>query len=561
MSKKIEQENQLTEQQQLDYFTHVIWKLKKQTAKNIIDIGQYLRWVKEILPYGEFTKYLEEKVDFTRQQANKFMKIYEVYNNESESKSTLQLDWGVEKLYTVIAIPENDREKFIEENNIDEISTRELKKKVKEFKNVVKECPKSDAKIIDVEVEPVELAPEELDKENFTYDTDETILAKDINDSIVITKNQLNRIKFKTASKAQESLKISLLENKTIVDTEKILKKVDNLIKEIKIRTGEFYTDNSTINDVKCDDRGGVLAQLYALNKITEQELIETVKTYNIDLEINFKELLNEKAKENYLKNISNSYNHYFENENYIDVVDSRNLSFENTTDFSGWCEDKSTEDFKKNYKTDKDGISILVGYDDNGDSFLCIYKDKKLMGHFRLVENWNPLEEDKELLNNIKALERFVHIELEELFEKWLKQYTEYFKREQKRQAVEAKERKKRQKYDEKKKEFEMKYGGKTSYKFEDIYNENCDIQSWEKYKDNQKQYEDYEKRWKEQWKNFDYDNIGGFTPKSIVNVEDKPIYKKFYRTLALNFHPDKIGGDGKEMQIINELKQNWGI
>ena len=40
-----------------------------------------------------------------------------------------------------------------------------------------------------------------------------------------------------------------------------------------------------------------------------------------------------------------------------------------------------------------------------------------------------------------------------------------------------------------------------------------------------------------------------------------DKVIYRKLYKILALEFHPDKAGGDGAEMKIINGLKELWGI
>lgn len=40
-----------------------------------------------------------------------------------------------------------------------------------------------------------------------------------------------------------------------------------------------------------------------------------------------------------------------------------------------------------------------------------------------------------------------------------------------------------------------------------------------------------------------------------------DKKLLKKFYKVLAINFHPDKIGGTGEEMKLINKLKKEWNI
>ena len=47
----------------------------------------------------------------------------------------------------------------------------------------------------------------------------------------------------------------------------------------------------------------------------------------------------------------------------------------------------------------------------------------------------------------------------------------------------------------------------------------------------------------------------------KHVIKEEDKPIYKKMYRVLAMNFHPDIIKDDGYAMKLINELKKEWGI
>ena len=127
------------------------------------------------------------------------------------------------------------------------MSTRELKKKIKETKNPVTERTESEPKIIDVEVIEVEEKP----------------------------------IEERTENKEIEPLKI--------------LRKAEKIIKEIEIRTGEFYTQNCSIDNIRCDDRGGVLGQLYAVGEITEEELLETVQYYCLDLDINFKDLISEK--------------------------------------------------------------------------------------------------------------------------------------------------------------------------------------------------------------------------------------------------------------------------
>lgn len=115
--------------EQIDKITEEILKYKQQTAQNIIEIGKRLIKVKEALKHGDFTKWLEEKVDYTPKTAQKFMKIYKVFG-KTNTPSFL----SSEKLYLLTNLPEEDREEFINSNDIEKISVRELQKKIKVMK-------------------------------------------------------------------------------------------------------------------------------------------------------------------------------------------------------------------------------------------------------------------------------------------------------------------------------------------------------------------------------------------------------------------------------------------
>lgn len=59
---------------------------------------------------------------------------------------------------------------------------------------------------------------------------------------------------------------------------------------------------------------------------------------------------------------------------------------------------------------------------------------------------------------------------------------------------------------------------------------------------------------------------NFGGnnnsFDSKAGVYTEDeKVILKNLYRTLSKAYHPDITKSDGKEMKLINKLKESWDI
>lgn len=108
--------------------------LKDQTAQNIIEIGKRLIEVKENLPHGEFGNYLKEKVEFSRQTANRFMSVATQFSNSSAMSNL-----GSTKLFLLAGLDEEDRQELIQENNVEDMTTRELEQAVKEKKEITKQ--------------------------------------------------------------------------------------------------------------------------------------------------------------------------------------------------------------------------------------------------------------------------------------------------------------------------------------------------------------------------------------------------------------------------------------
>lgn len=118
--------------------------IKDQTRKlvlsNSILIGKKLKEVKEMLEPGQFGKWLAEAVDFSQSTANNLMRVYDEYGADqgvlfgSAAKSDV-----VEKLtYTqavlLLGVPAEQREDFIKEAHVEDISTRELQAEIKKLK-------------------------------------------------------------------------------------------------------------------------------------------------------------------------------------------------------------------------------------------------------------------------------------------------------------------------------------------------------------------------------------------------------------------------------------------
>lgn len=120
----------------VDTLTTEILILKQQTAQNLIEIGKRLIVVKESLGHGEWLPWLKEKVDFSDQQARRFMNVAKECAN-----STALLNLPPTKVFALLDLPADQREEFVaaphvvpsgEVKMVDEMTTRELQQVVKQ---------------------------------------------------------------------------------------------------------------------------------------------------------------------------------------------------------------------------------------------------------------------------------------------------------------------------------------------------------------------------------------------------------------------------------------------
>lgn len=84
------------------------------------------------LGYETFEDYSEKACGIKQRQAYSYISAYEKLGEKfMEEKS----DWGITKLELISQISSYEREEFLAENNVDELSVRELKRQVDDFKN------------------------------------------------------------------------------------------------------------------------------------------------------------------------------------------------------------------------------------------------------------------------------------------------------------------------------------------------------------------------------------------------------------------------------------------
>lgn len=116
--------------------------IKDQTRNivlyNSIEIGRRLVEAKEIVGHGEWSNWLEKSVDYSQRTANNLMKIFKEYGASQMSllgdnlNSQTYANLSYSQALALIGLEPEERENFVKDNKIDDMSTRELQAAIKE---------------------------------------------------------------------------------------------------------------------------------------------------------------------------------------------------------------------------------------------------------------------------------------------------------------------------------------------------------------------------------------------------------------------------------------------
>lgn len=129
---------EITEVRTIEVITAEIRALTASALANIIEIGRRLTEAKEMLPYGEFGAWLES-VGYSHSTANNFMRLFEAYGSKQGSLFGAEVEnfqtfgkLSYSKALALLDVPAEERESFAKENDLEAMSTRELKAAIKE---------------------------------------------------------------------------------------------------------------------------------------------------------------------------------------------------------------------------------------------------------------------------------------------------------------------------------------------------------------------------------------------------------------------------------------------
>lgn len=105
---------------------------------NIIEIGRRMCEAKELLPYGEFGKWITEATGYSSSTANNFMRLYQEYGADQGCLFGAEVDCqtfgklSYSKALALLAVPKEERETVAAELDAEHLSTRELERAIRE---------------------------------------------------------------------------------------------------------------------------------------------------------------------------------------------------------------------------------------------------------------------------------------------------------------------------------------------------------------------------------------------------------------------------------------------
>lgn len=129
-------------------------QFKYMTLVYGIEVGRRLTEAKELVPYGSWGDWLKAETDFSDATASRFMKLHSEYGallgDGSEDFATLK-KVSVSNALRLLALPENEREEFVKEHDVEHLSTRELDKLLAERDEAIKRAEAAEKAVMEAE--------------------------------------------------------------------------------------------------------------------------------------------------------------------------------------------------------------------------------------------------------------------------------------------------------------------------------------------------------------------------------------------------------------------------
>lgn len=192
---------------------------ENQAVTSYWEIGKRLSEAKNQLDHGEWLPWIEENLGYSRKTASNLIRVYESYSNGNTSSHL-----NFSKVLALTSIKdEEERQEFTESHPVDDMTVRELKAEIKEYKaskeretqELKEEISKKDLELNDIKASNERLASE-LDK---AMEYEPEIIEKEVIKEIVPDDYELTKAQLENANKRLEKL---MQVNQSLKDKEKL---------------------------------------------------------------------------------------------------------------------------------------------------------------------------------------------------------------------------------------------------------------------------------------------------------------------------------------------------
>ena len=142
-------------------------QMKQLLLSGLIEIGRRFEEAKAQVPYGEWGKWCETMTGYKQSMAENYIKVYREYGDSQLtlfgdlSESQLLGNLGITKLIELTVIEPERREEFVAENNVEDLSVKELKELLAKEKEKTKKLKADMKQAVEDAVNDAEIAAKE----------------------------------------------------------------------------------------------------------------------------------------------------------------------------------------------------------------------------------------------------------------------------------------------------------------------------------------------------------------------------------------------------------------
>ena len=200
---------------------HIIeHNVAKTALEGAVEIGARLQEAKEKVGHGNFEQWCQENLNYSKRTAENFMKVAREYGGSTGliSKTQALADFSITKALSLLKVPEEERETFLEEHDIEGMTTREMEEAIRAA-NEERDAANAEAEAAEsalkAKAEVMDKLSEELEKKQKKLDRVEAKLKKEQEGRQAQIDAAIEDQKAEIEKKAQENAGAVLLKAET----------------------------------------------------------------------------------------------------------------------------------------------------------------------------------------------------------------------------------------------------------------------------------------------------------------------------------------------------------